>query len=79
MTCLILIVYALSLAQYLLLKSGKKQDKSNLTDKLTTFNFEEVTTKINYAKAKLILTLAIGFLYLIGAPIANFLWKLAYP
>lgn len=72
-----LLVYLLSLAQNQLLHTGSKNnDKSNLTEKWTSFNFEDVNTKINFAKAKLLVAMAFGIIYVLGSPVYWLFWYL---
>lgn len=59
-TALCLLIYVLSLAETVILRYQRPEDKLS---KLTSFNFEENDVKMNYAKAKFIFSATMGILY----------------
>lgn len=58
-----LLVVGLSLAETIILKMGSKQGKE-LKLNVNSFNFEDMDTKINYAKARFLFSLVAWAIYL---------------
>jgi hypothetical protein len=64
-----LLVYACSLGETIILKTGKVFTTDSFK---TSFNFGNDETKIQYAKAKFILSVGVALLYFILSPILGF-------
>jgi NADH:ubiquinone oxidoreductase subunit 6 (subunit J) len=72
---LTLIYYATSLAEHIILKKSKGFS-ADLTARGQCLNFDESEVKLNYAKTKLILSIAVGILFALLSEIVIIVtWK----
>ena len=64
----LIVLYILTLTEYVILKTGgKSSSKLALDNGLTSFNFTTLDTKITYAKTKFLVSLAALLLYYPGS------------